>query len=1120
MPRLSLKKGNTSLSRTLQAYQAAVSEAAIVSITDKGGNIIYVNDKFIKISKYSAAELIGKTHRIINSGYHPDSFFKEMWQTIGSGKNWRGEIRNKAKDGSFYWVDTVIAPVLDEQGQVFQYLSIRNLITTQKENEEQLFRIQKELKKRNQLFQDAQQMARIGSWHLDISVNRLEWSDETYNIFEVPAGTLMTYEMFLEKVHPGDLNRVKQAWSNALTKGKYEIEHRIITKSGTKWVKEWARFLSDNSNNPVSATGTVQDITDKKKAEDELLRSGIAIEESERKFRAITTQATEGIALADAEGNYKFVNPAFCIMTGYTSEELLKMTVFDLTAKSQPHSVFFESKKEKERFPVEVNLRRKDGSEFMTEIIGTNIQIAGQEFVLGTVRDISERKNAEKKLLASEIRYRRLFEAAKDGILILNAETGAIEDVNPFLMEMLNYSHEEFIDKRLWEIGLFKDIASNKEKFAKLQEEGYIRYDNLPLSTREGKVIWVEFVSNKYDVNGMKMIQCNIRDITVRKEAEEKLAESEERYKDLVENITDLICTHSLDGRVLSLNAAAEKAIGVKFDPLDNLNIKDILVPKFKNDFNRYIAGILEYGHMHGLMQIRTKSGEVRFWEYNNSLKTTGKTPVVRGYAKDITDQKKAESAVRKNQIRFQAMVENLDSIISLVDEKFRITYCSPALERITGWSKKDKDSRGILDITHPDDIVMVKRNMEELLKKPGLLFPVSMRVKHKNGSEISLEGTAINLLHDKNINAIVINVRDVTERKKTEQQLVESEYRLRTIVQNEPECVKILNSKGELLSMNPAGLAMIEADHEEQILGQQMIGLIDPRYKNAFNQLSKQVFNGIPGKLEFAIRGLKGSYRWLETHAVPLRSSEGKIISLLGVTRDITERKKVEEEIRNTTEDLRQLAAHLQSIREEERKRIGREIHDELGQQLTAVKMDVAWIDKKITGDSPLLKSKINNVIRLLDESNQSVRRILSELRPVILDDRSLLESLEWLGRQLTANTGIVVRLTTDQNEIKLPEAISTCIFRICQEALTNVIRYSGALHVRISLSTHDNSVGVEIEDDGKGFDPSSVQGNKSFGILGMKERVLSLNGKFQLTSSPGKGTKIIISLPLPVNH
>lgn len=165
---LGLRRKYNELSSLLQAYQSAVNEAAIVSVTDISGKIIYVNDKFVEISKYSKEELLHQTHRIVNSGYHAADFFKTMWQTISAGKPWRGEIKNKAKDGSFYWVDTVISPVCDKKGKIFQYLSIRNLISVQKEHEEELERSRETLLKRKQQLKDAQQVAKTGSWYLDI----------------------------------------------------------------------------------------------------------------------------------------------------------------------------------------------------------------------------------------------------------------------------------------------------------------------------------------------------------------------------------------------------------------------------------------------------------------------------------------------------------------------------------------------------------------------------------------------------------------------------------------------------------------------------------------------------------------------------------------------------------------------------------------------------------------------------------------------------------------------------------------------------------------------------------------------------------------------------------------
>ena len=175
----------------------------------------------------------------------------------------------------------------------------------------------------------------------------------------------------------------------------------------------------------------------------------------------------------------------------------------------------------------------------------------GTEMILLAIEDITERNQAREVLEVSETRYRRLFETAQDGILILDADTGQISDVNPFLIQMLGYSHEDFLGRKLWEIGAFKDIEASQEAFSELQTRGYVRYEDLPLQTRDGRSIAVEFVSNVYLVDHHKVIQCNIRDITERKKAEEKLRAREERYRSYIEVTGQLAWTTNTDGEVV-----------------------------------------------------------------------------------------------------------------------------------------------------------------------------------------------------------------------------------------------------------------------------------------------------------------------------------------------------------------------------------------------------------------------------------------------------------------------------------------------------------------------------------------------------------------------------------------
>ena len=263
----------------------------------------------------------------------------------------------------------------------------------------------------------------------------------------------------------------------------------------------------------------------------------------------------------------------------------------------------------------------------------------------------------------------------------------------------------------------------------------------------------------------------------------------------------------------------------------------------------------------------------------------------------------------------------------------------------------------------------------------------------------------------------------------------------------------------------------------------------------------------------EIRSRNFKGETGWVHVRSVPRKLADGRVI-WDGVYINITERKKAEEEIKQTSEQLSRLAVHLQTIREEERKRIGREIHDELGQQITAVKMDVAWIDKK-TEKNSIIKTKLNNIITLLDGSNVSIRKILNELRPGVLDSYGLTDALEWQGRQFTEHTGIPLSFHCSESNLKTDEAVVTCIFRVFQESLTNITKYAKAKKIVSSLTSSSGMLVLEVEDDGLGFDMEILKNKQSFGILGMKERVVSLNGTFQIVSLPGKGTKLTISLP-----
>ncbi|OGV86273.1 MAG: hypothetical protein A2340_01555 [Lentisphaerae bacterium RIFOXYB12_FULL_60_10] len=273
-----------------------------------------------------------------------------------------------------------------------------------------------------------------------------------------------------------------------------------------------------------------------------------------------------------------------------------------------------------------------------------------------------ETQKAAEALRVSEVRYRRLFETAKDGILILNVETGMVVDVNPFLVELLGFSHTSFLGKEIWELGFFKDIFANHEKFLELQKQGYVRYDNLPLETTDGRKIAVEFVSNVYQENGHKVIQCNIRDITIRKLAEKTLLESEKQLRLTLDAASAVAWVGEVDSDRLTEIGPVAKVFG-KPAGFRHVNRSSFIQDIHPDDRARVIAAMHAGTDVYSVeFRVPLADGGVRWLQASGRFEqeTENRGAYVRGITIDITERKRAEENWRKVNEELQTALQQL----------------------------------------------------------------------------------------------------------------------------------------------------------------------------------------------------------------------------------------------------------------------------------------------------------------------------------------------------------------------------------------------------------------------------------------------------------------------------
>ena len=471
---------------------------------------------------------------------------------------------------------------------------------------------------------------------------------------------------------------------------------------------------------------------------------------------------------------------------------------------------------------------------------------------------------------------------------------------------------------------------------------------------------------------------------------------------------------------------------------------------------------------------------------------------------------------------RVAGIVESAMDAIIATDAKQRVLLFNKAAETIFGWPRNAVLGQPLemlipqrFRAAHADHIARFEQTGATSRRMGGQTVLTGLRA---NGVEFPLEAS-ISQLREGDGMVFTVILRDVSAKARTEHLLARSEARLRDILDSAMDAIVTIDANQHIVIFNAAAEHMFGCPAREAI-GAPLDWFIPQQYRGAHAAHVRGFGSAASsGRRMGALRVVKGLRRNGEEFPLEAsisHTSDGDAIYYTVLLRDVTERDNAIAALTRSREELREFAAAASSVREQEKGRIARELHDELAQALTALKMDLNWAAARVAGRDGVLLTKIAAMQTMLDGTVAATRRIAADLRPLMLDDLGLVPAAQWLVQGFRERSGIACEIDVTPPGLELDEPYATAVFRILQESLTNAARHAHASLVRIGLHADAHDVTLTVHDNGRGFATGDPRKLDSYGLMGLRERVLMLAGEVGIESAPGSGTRIAVRIPL----
>jgi PAS domain S-box-containing protein len=739
--------------------------------------------------------------------------------------------------------------------------------------------------------------------------------------------------------------------------------------------------------------------------------------------------------------------------------------------------------------------------------------------------EIEERKRAEKEAFYEQSLMQTLLDNIPDYVYFKDKERRFVRASN-FFSDLFGCSLEEIIGKKdedLFPEAIAKETASddrhvietgiplvNKEEGGKgiVGGEHWVLTTKLPWRDKKGNIIGLFGIS---------------KEITDRKRAEEALRESEEKFRTVSEQSPNMIFINKM-GKVVYANKVCEEIMGYKRDEFysSDFDFLCLIAPesvdKIQSAFKRHMNGKevdpFEYA-------IVSKEGKRIDAIITTKLMNYEGERAILGIVTDISERKEVEQALRESEESYRYLVENANDIIFKTDETGHFTFFNPIAVKTTEYPPEYLLGRNYLDLIRPDYRKDAEKfymsQFKEKLPSTYYEFPIIT----KGGKEIWLGQRAQLVLENGRTLGFHAVARDITERRRMEEALRESEERYRQLVKHAPAGIFEFDfEKQRLVALNDILYENLGYTKRE-IEALDPIKLVGEESRKLYSERLGKMLAGeeVPDTVEYKLRGKGGTELWALVNT-KLFSEKGKPRRAMVVAHNITDLKRAEEALRESETRLRSLSSQLMKGQEMERMRLSKELHDELGQALALLKHRIRSIRSKLQKGQSSLQEECEETSRYIDEIIENVRRLSRELSPSILEDLGLTSALQWLSENFDKQYSIMTSLEIDNIDDLFPKEAQTNLYRISQEALTNIAKHAEAKHVSFAVKENEESVSIIIEDEGKGFDVIKVRAThspeKGLGLDAMEERAHMLGASLHIKSQVGEGTRITLTIPI----